>query len=231
MTPDLNFLIDHWADLLEARLRGTPRPWSEPAASLERRAEADAKARAERLERSDVAPGERMAPLHIDVLDVIVDLVATADDLAERLAQHHGAVEAPLAASSAFSDPRPHLRLVGRLCGDLEADEDQVTAALLAHARAELRRLGDDVAAALGLIRDGQVLKALCPWCGGRTTDKPVGGGHTLRVRNRHDGPVIVCHGVGCEPPEADCGTWIHGRPAWPQHEWDWLAQRLEQVA
>lgn len=94
-------------------------------------------------------------------------------------------------------------------------------------------------AAALGLILDGQLLDALCPWCDGRTDRHPVGGARTLRVHVMHDAhrgdtPVVACEGGHCEPSSADASDdpadrW-HGHPTWPQHEWEWLAARIDHA-
>ncbi|MGZ4589141.1 MAG: hypothetical protein ACXVX9_15210, partial [Mycobacteriaceae bacterium] len=96
-----------------------------------------------------------------------------------------------------------------------------------------VRQLIERAHQVLGLISDGQVLKAVCPWCGGRTEAHPTGGAHTLRVRNIHglDTTVVVCEGGACEPPAEDCGTWVRGRPAWRQYEWDWLADRINRTS
>jgi len=228
---DIDFVAEHWPHLLDERLKGTKRPWREPQLSPLRRAEADARARAERRERSDVAPGEHPVPMHIDVVDVIVDVVTTADLTAERIAQA-AYVPMPLPpASSAFADPRPYLALIRKLWRTArELDESGVCH----RASNDLWSLADDVAIALGLVRDGQTLKALCPWCGGRTTQTPLGGALTLRVHETYSGVLVVCHGLvchgrRCDPPPADCGIAWEGKPAWPQHEWDWLALRLDR--
>lgn len=222
---DISFLSEHWEDLLEARLRGTPRPWSEPTVSPQTRAAADAEARLERLERSNVAPGESASPLHVDILDVILELVATAEDLAARTSQAAG-VDTPPPAKSALDDPRPHLRHV-RAWGPQAGEANPALPQLVA---TRLARLADTVRAALRLLRDGQTLGAICPWCGGRTPRTPVGGGRTLRVHETLEGLFVACHGIGCAPPEADCGNRWRGRPAWTDAEWDWLAQRIKHA-
>lgn len=75
---------------------------------------------------------------------------------------------------------------------------------------------------------DGQVLSTLCAWCRGATTRRPTGGERTLTVRLAAGEPLIVCASDVCEPPDEDCRTWLFGRPAWREHEWEWLAKRLD---
>jgi hypothetical protein len=226
---DLDFVLDHWPDLLEQRLKGTPRPWREPTMSPEARAQSDARAKAERHERSTIAPGEHPAPMHLDVVDVIVDVVATADELSECVA---GALaQAPLPhASSAYADPTAHLRHV-RANITAVGEAGVYNQALAEHIGEEVRRIASDVALALRLLRDGQVLRAHCPWCGGRDEKHPTGGARTLRVHETSAGPLLVCHGGACEPPEQDCGTRWRGMPAWHEGEWAWLAQRMDGAA
>jgi hypothetical protein len=101
---------------------------------------------------------------------------------------------------------------------------------------------------ALGLRVDGQLLDALCPWCGGRDARHPAGGARTMRVRLVVDWrdrdaahaegrdvrlmPVVICEGVGCSPPAADADpdeAW-RGHPAWLQGDWEWLRGRIEHA-
>lgn len=215
---DLWWLADHCGDLAESRLKGTARPWREVAAlDPEARARRDDAARREREERSVLAIGEHPSPVHDDVLDLMVDLLATADHLAECVAQAAGVDRMPPAAS-AFADPRPYLR---HAAAHLRAASTDPHVAELVEL--EGARLRSAVSVALGMVTDGQTLKALCPWCAGGVT-----GAFTLRVRTLPGGEVaVVCHGV-CEPPAADVGTWWKGRPAWPlATEGVWLADRI----
>jgi hypothetical protein len=38
---------------------------------------------------------------------------------------------------------------------------------------------------------------------------------------------AVVCWNPLCQPDDESCGTRYRGRPAWPWHEWEWLAKRL----
>jgi hypothetical protein len=81
------------------------------------------------------------------------------------------------------------------------------------------------IAGTVGEIEDGMTLKAACISC--RGIDAESGQAmYTLRLRAKPD-PVIMCVNPACDPSEAVCGSWIQGRPAWPQREWDWLADRI----
>jgi hypothetical protein len=235
---DLNFLAEHYPELLDSRIPGTPRPWREPQLTPERRAALTARAEREALvmhtdlpmhlrARSPEELGESPAPLHIDTLDLLVDVLAVADETAGHVAQYAG-VEQPTPASSAFADPRPFLRFIAQhITGAVEADPE-----MLGVVQDNLRPLVAQVSASLNLLRDGQILKAPCFVCRGRTPETPVGGAFTLRVTTLDDDtPAVVCRNPLCEPTEAECGTWLRGSPAWIFSEWTWLADRLEGAA
>lgn len=225
---DLYWLADHTPDLAEARLKGTPRPWRQSQAwDSETRAAMDAAARAERAERSDAAIGEHPAPLHLDTMELLVDLLATADWLAELVSQHAGVERLPTPASS-FADPVPYLRHAAHWLQDAYVAEPAVAF----YVERESARLRTEVSVALNLVTDGQTLKAECPWCCGVTETHPGGGAFTLRVRTLPGGETaIVCHGL-CDPPESDVGAWWRGKPAWPlATEGAWLADRLARHA
>lgn len=220
---DLLWLADRAHDIAEARLKGTSRPWQQPAdLEPDKREERDAHARLERAERSTLSIGEHPAPLHLDVLDLLVDLLATADDLAEKVAQAAGVDRMPPAAS-ATADPEPYLRhAAAHLAAAIEADSQ-----LGKYVEEEASRLRYDVAKHLGEFTYGQRLMALCPWCHGG-----IHQGYTLRVREVQGIPAVVCESGTCEPPEADCGTWLGNKPAWPlDTEGSWLADRIERMS
>ncbi len=178
-------------------------------------------------------------PVDVTMLDLLALVVSVAEDLAATVTQTAG-VDRPRHATSAVEDPRPYLRTARAwLTAAQEADDRTVP-----WASAELAPVVHTAAAALGEIVDGQVLDALCPWCGGRTARRLMGGERTLVV---HAGPTavttqqsdadqgvgwprIVCHGMNCTPPASACGAQVHGQPAWPEREWDWLAKQLVSV-
>jgi hypothetical protein len=224
---DLIVTVDQLAASL---LPGTARPWRASTISAARRAELDAEAHLERVERSGIAPGESLAPYSLEISDLLVDILIAADMLAEQVAQAAGVDRLP-PASSSYADPRPYLDHSRRhLLSAADGDPGLIGAVLRC-----CEALSDRAAVLLGHVSDGQTLDAICPWCGGRTEAKPVGGAKTLRVRTLPNTsppePVVVCEGGLCEPPSSDCGTWVRGRPAWRQHEWDWLADRLGRTA
>lgn len=232
---DLLWIADRWADLYEARLKGTARPYREPSGTPEARAERDRLAKVERLERSGLAPGEHPSPVHTDVLDVLADVLMRADMLHEHIAQTLGIDRLPH-ATSAYDDASPYLTFIREhLSAAVLADEDMLDAAsdTATHLRTAM-------AAVFGEFYDGQRLAAVCDFCGGVDARHPGGGAHTLRVRvlwmptptnKDHHETVVMCENDGCDPAPADCGTRHKGRPAWPMHEWEWLAKRLDKGA
>lgn len=238
---ELQTTVEHLAANL---LPGTARPWRAPQVSAEKRAQLDAQAREDRLHIAQqghlpahlrgqgvvVPPGESPAPYDLDIADLLSTVLVEADALADRLCLLlWRPIDPP--ATSAFADPRRHLALVVRLLDELAAvDPDELEA--VAHwCQVKIR----DAAPALGLVSDGQLLEALCPWCGGATGAHPVGGARTLRVRTLPGGrPVVVCEGGRCtaEPGTPDCGISWRGLPAWDlENEGAWLADRIERTA
>ena len=106
---DLTWVADRWEDLYESRVKGTPRPWREPTISAEKRAEMDALARIERIDREGFLPpppGESPAPLHVDILDTLSDILMRADMLVDLMAATLGK-DRPDHAASAFDDATP----------------------------------------------------------------------------------------------------------------------------
>lgn len=243
----LDYLEETWPDLVTIGVeRGTRRRMPSPRRGRSDEA-AQREAMAEAAERRQPGwvpgPGARPVPIDVDMLDLIVLVVSTAEDLGTTITQVAG-VERPAPAASSWEDPRPYLRSARAwltAAHDVDAETVPWAARLLAPV---VRR----VASAVGEILDGQVLDALCPWCGGRTDRDPNGGARTLVVHvgagattgarpettepgaTKAEGPLIVCHGSECSPPESACGRRWREQPAWPEREWDWLAKQLVTV-
>ncbi len=217
---DLFWLADHADDLLEVRFKGTSRPWRENSApDPEQRARADEQAAAERADRNPLSIGEHPAPVHVDTLDLLVNVLATADDLAERVAQAAGVDRLPYPTSS-FVSAEPYLRHAAAWLQPAAGALPE----LLGYVAEEAARLRALVATHLHELTHGQTLKARCPWCHGG-----VHGGFTLRVRQMGERTVVVCESGTCEPDEADCGLRHRGHPAWDlATEGEWLAGRIE---
>lgn len=212
---DLRLVAELWPSLVDSRIPGTPVPYREPAITPERRAELDHEARQERLDRNGLAPGEHPDAARPEVLDLMGSVLADAEDLAERVSL---AAWCPVLepSSSAFSDPTPFLQ---RAADYLPLADRE----LLRYVAVVAGGMAGQVTDALGLRDDGQVLRVLCPWCGGNWL-----GERTLRVRVLPgDMVAIVCEAGLCSPPLGDVGTWYRGRPCWPLHMWPWLAQRI----
>jgi hypothetical protein len=216
------YLAEHWPALVEQRIPGTARPWRQLDVSTldpERREQLAAEARAERLDRADLAPGETPAPVDVLVLDLLADITEAADRLAAAVAESArcGLLLPP--APTAYADPTSYLaHLQLHLDGSEYAD-------LVEAAAGELGALARRTAEALRLVYDGQRLAGDCPWC-----HQP--RALVVRVPASEQLPMlVVCEStVVCEPPERDCGKSVRGRPAWPYYEWEWLGDRIRHA-
>lgn len=231
---DLAFLEDWWPKLAAARLPGTSRPWRQSLLNPERRAELAARDAAERAHRDPEAPGFTAAPAHVGTLDLMVDVWVVLDELAQRIRRH--IVRALPARPGPTGDLTPTMRFLAEWVA-AGVPLDGRTVRLLGR----LPALVTEVSVVQGMLYAGQLLLgATCPWCRGVTPKHPAGGAPTLQVEqiaaakkaNGHRPAVdavhaVVCWNTGCAPEPAECGTWWRGHPAWPWHEWDWLAQRL----
>src|SRR5690606_3371686 len=103
----VDFVVAYWPDLLEARIPGTRRRWAQTRTRAESRQHAS-------MHHDEVAALTRApAPVHLDVLDTIVDVVKISHTLADAVAQLAGVDRLP-PPSSAYADPRPYLDLVKR---------------------------------------------------------------------------------------------------------------------
>lgn len=203
------------------------RPWREPTLTEERRAELDYAARIERAERNEVAPGEHPDACRADVLDALSAVLERAEDLAHHLSR--AAYCPALPAAMRDADPRPYLARAAA-CLPVAASGPG-GAEIAAWAAGEAARIVAAMSAALALVVDGQQLRAICPWCDGRTEMAPLGGERTWRVRMLPgDLVVIVCESGQCAPPVGSVTTWWRGRPAWSIGSWDWLAAQVERA-
>jgi hypothetical protein len=213
--------------LAHLREPGVRRPWREPTLDEERRAELDYAARAERAERNEVAPGEHPDACRADVLDALSAVLERAEDLAHHLSRAAWCPQLP--AAMADADPRPYLARAAA-CLPVAAGGPG-GAEVAAWAAGEASRIVGAMSAALALVVDGQQLRAVCPWCHGRTEMAPLGGERTWRVRMLPgDLVVIVCESGTCTPPTGSVTTWWRGRPAWAIGSWDWLAAQVERA-
>ncbi|GAA3441047.1 hypothetical protein [Planomonospora venezuelensis] len=205
---DLEWVIEYWPDLVEARIPGTRRPWRQPTLSPEARAARDAQARVERFERTTLSLGESPAPVDVAILSTALDILVAADDLAAMVAEHASLPVLPPPGMGEL-DAWPYLAYAAA----------HLTEELVEHAAPIARWMVDQTARALCLVYDGQTLDVECPWC------HEVG---VWRVRELPGGLVaIVCHGV-CEPPAREVGTWWGGQPVWPIQDWERLARHVQ---
>lgn len=229
---DLHATVGHLASSL---LPGTARPYRAPTLTPEQREDADYRARQERLERVDIAPGDCPDPYRLDVSELLTDVLIVADHLAEQVCAEAeqslrvwaGAWSWDLPslhrhASSHMADPRPYLDLLILLLGEVQDERPDLVSETLLQAQ----RLLDRAAPMLGLIIDGQRLPQDCPWCG--QDDWRV---RMLRERDLTRRPYVVCESDRCAPGEANVGRWHRNRPAWDLlTEGEWLAKCVEAV-
>lgn len=244
LTDPLDYARDAIAELRTAidwltgsLLPGADHTYRPPSMSAVARAERDRLARLERLERSAIAPGESPAPFDLDVADLLSEILAAADSMADLVSDTAKVARMP-AAQSAFNDPEPYLIHVLDMLPACRRRPDVVR-------RIEERcdELVLRTHTTLGLLGDGQLLDVVCPWCDGRRSDDaPTGGAKTMRIRaqlppgkpmSKVDPKdvrwLVVCESGSCDPPQAECGERLRGRPAWPlKTEGEWLAMRFE---
>jgi hypothetical protein len=226
----LFWLAGRCDDLAESRHIGTARPWreshgQETAEQAEQRA---AQAAAEHADRNPLAIGEHPAPVHVDTLDLLVDLLCTADDIAERVAQAAGVDRMPYPASS-FASAEPYLR---HAAAWLKVAVEALPP-LLDYVSEQVERIKPMVEAALRERLDGQRVPGLCPWCAGGTARRQTLSVRLVKPTPELDPiPAAVCESGVCEPPEPDVGLWHGRRPAWPiDTEGDWLKKRIRHAA
>lgn len=222
----LDWLVEYWSDLLEARMPlTTSQPRHAGDLSTAARAERDEQARAERIERSTLAIGESPAPVDINVLSTILDVLVRADDLAADLTEWG---VAPVLAPPGWGqlDAVPYLARI-RACLLAEIHDLDEPGPWHELAELQVHRMYEQTARCLAMLYTGQTVRVLCPWCGGHTPESPAGGAWTWRVHELPGGQIaIVCHGI-CEPPQREVGTWWGGAPCWPISEWARLARHV----
>ena len=234
----LDDLRERYCWLEDSVHNGTPRPYRAPTLDAEQQAAADAAARAERHERVNIAPGDSPDPYHFDTVDLRDTILATADAMAEHIAQTAGVDRLP---DASWGD---HAGLwivyAARYLGmAAEAAGETHGAVLVEHVRHKAQQLVHRADMLLGNMTDGQTLDVECFVCQSRTDQHPTGGGRTLRFRIRHQAhragepclfcrSYVVCESGRCEPSSEQCGYRHRGHPAWDlATEAQWLADRL----
>jgi len=222
---DLAFVAQYWPDLHDARIPGTKRPWRQTDLTPTKRAELAARDRAERFDRSILGLAAAPAPVHVDILDALVDAQAIAYELG-KLVTDRADVRPPTVPASVYADPRNNLATIGKhLIAAIENDP-----LVESKAQRNSQYLKQQVAVALRLITDGQVVGD-CPWCGGVRAMKL----RYVRQINPETGayendPRIVCQSsYVCDPPSMACDPQlqVRGRPAWRYTDWEWLSAQM----
>jgi hypothetical protein len=207
---NIDWIIQRWPHILELRLKGTPRPWKTPDLTPEQWAEMDRRAREEKQERGAFTLGESPAPVHLDMLDTQLDIARRVQELALTMS---GQLQHNLRRHK-HPDPVPHLHY---LKGHLHKIDNELHNRI----RRETAAIRHAMATLFTEVFDGQRLKTDCPWC---KLPKLY-----IRMIGPEDNPqpIVACESGTCEPPEADCGKYWRGNPAWPFYEWEWLAQQI----
>jgi hypothetical protein len=203
---DLDWLTLVWGDLMQSRLKGSPRTWLHHRTS----------GKPEQHPGDDMVTVNGMpAPVHLDVLDQIVDVIGWSSEAAENIAQELG-VDRPPYATSAHDDPRPWLRFIRDNIGLVE--NPQLAGVVAKEAQARSRRAKQ----MLGETPDWFRLPFDCPYCGEtRLTFRKV----------RDSDPVIACYGAKCVPDENFAGHHtFQGRLAW-RYPFDHLVRLVCEYA
>lgn len=204
---DAAWINARWHHLTDSRFLGTPRPWRQPSRKPGRNPHHDSP--------PAFATTPIPAPLHLDTHDLINDILRKIRHLATTTATEcgHDTVLSYL-EHHRTTDPADELAYI--------LSHHPVTSeAAQKYTEHSIHRIRAQMAEEFSEILDGQQLTADCPWC------------HHQELRIRLIGPphaqqpVVLCENPGCNPQPAECGQWWRGHPAWPLHEWEWLAQRI----
>lgn len=219
ITSTATWLLEAHDPLAELRHKGTPRPWKQTDLTAEQRAQADAEVLAERADPNLASFPATPAPVHIDILDDLTDQQQTARSTGSSIAATLGDdamhVQLTRQADTTTTDVIRYIRSAApRLDPDQHAE-------VLATTAAKLDQMKTATARHMTEVTEGQRLKTRCPWCAGeQLMVRTIGPDWNPEV-------VIRCETGVCEPTPGDCGTWHHGMPCWPLHEWEWLARMI----
>jgi hypothetical protein len=199
------WIVERWEHLTDSRYIGTPRPWRQP--QRRRSSSQDQPA----MFSTTPIP----APLHLDTHDLINEVLRKIRHLAVSTAVEcgHDTVLSYL-EHHRTEEPSEELDYIVRHFLVTSEEAQKYTDHTIGRIRA---RMAEEFAE----ILDGQSLVGDCPWC------------HQQELVIRLIGPpgaqqpVVLCENGGCNPPASECGKWYKGQPAWPLHEWEWLAARM----
>jgi hypothetical protein len=205
---DAQWINSRWEHLTTSRFLGTPRPWRQPP---RRKAGKRPEYNAPPTFSTTPIP----APLHLDTHDLINHILRKTRQLATltALELEHPQILAYLQHHRSRG-PGEELDYLLRHHEELSTKQQALNENTVHRIRARM-------AEAFNEILDGQQLSADCPWCGKQDLHiRLIGPPHAQQ-------PVVVCENDGCNPMPAECGKWWRGHPAWPMHEWEWLAKRI----
>lgn len=205
-----SWISEAWPALHESRLKGTPRRWKQTDLATDRLQQLDAAHRAEKRAAGAPSGADSPAPLHLDVLDLLLDIDHTSR-YGARIIQAHTLDDPP-------TDTIGRLGYIATNASTLDPHDDDTR-----RIEEQLRQHRAAITKQWAEVVDGQRLKAACPWCQGHQLYfRAIGGEAQTEI-------VVTCETGTCEPGD-DAGVWYRGRPCWPMHEWSWLANRIDHT-
>lgn len=207
-------LRDALPDLDDAMVPGTPRRWAEHDLTPDQRTRQDARAIAERHDKTVnlaagiKALGDGQAPLRLDILDTRTHITAAVAELEDAVCDTLGLT--PLAGADTT-------QRISRLVGLLDRIAHHPD--LADHVHTEAARLHHRATRALGDSEIVRRLNARCHLCDARS------------LRAFPERELVVCVNATCRCPDETCGC--HNDPPrrhrWPFTTWPWLAQILAE--
>lgn len=208
---DLTWLTHTWPQLLECRLKGTWRYWI-GGSTVHNTTHGPA---------DDPSVAGAPAPLYLDVYDAACEVNSWADETSDAAAQLLGVDRPALAFNSTeggWSDPTGRLAFIADNLAAVARQEESFAQDISHEAAAHAHR----AATLMGLIVDGQILDADCPYCHKR---------RVLKNIDTPDGPTIVCLSDVCRDQEDSTGhRRLYGRRSWRYPDgWVQLAKMLEE--
>lgn len=220
---NIAWVIDHWPQLVAARLKGTRSGWNQKPMTAKQREQLDAaafreaNARRERQEVGAEAIGSAPAPIHLTPFDMACNIMAESRALAIDAARETCDL-VRLVAATRHDQPNPYryLRYLGSV---------QVSDFLAYRIRTALVTFRGMIEGHIDGEPGGQIIHDDCPFC------------HQRKVTVRYIGPpaneemVLRCESGDCKEGQRQASRVLGGMPVWTQREWEWLMGHLDYNA